>query len=304
MTLIITNCSKRKRAPLDPALHAGALMKGSTTAVAAAWGERLLAASPTTAAKDLYAGRAFREAATTARVLSARIAIVSAGLGVVDGATPVPSYSLTTARRDPDDILAKTGSTAAEWWVSLQAHSPFHSTSIDEEEGLILAALSSSYFAMVVDGWVLWPAERKVRLRLFTKEEPQGVADDLRKAWMPYDDRLDTVGDGHAGTQSDFAQRALRHFAITIGDKGRLDHDRAAVLDSLDGLDARQVPVRARHSDDDLRALITNQWDVVRGRSGAMLRHLRDDLGVACEQSRFKRLFGLVVEDRKEGGQP
>lgn len=299
MTLIISNCSKRKRAPLDPTLRAGVLAKDSADAVATAWGERLKAATSTTAAEDLYAGRAFNEAASTASILGARLAIVSAGLGLVDGATLAPGYSLTTARRDPDNILAKTGGSASEWWMSLQARSPYRSTAIQEEGGLILAALSSSYVAMIADEWSLWPVERKARLRLFTKEEPQGVSSDLRKTWMPYDDRLDALGNGHAGTQSDFAQRALRHFATTVGDTGALEDDRAAVLRSLQGLKPREVPTRTRSTDDQIKNLIQADWETVGGRSGAMLRHLRDTLGVACEQGRFKGLFGQVARERE-----
>lgn len=299
MTLVISNCSKRKRAPLDPTLHAAALVKDSADAVATAWAERLLAANSTTAAKDLYAGRAFNEAARTASSLGANLAIVSAGLGLVDGPTLAPGYSLTTAGRDPDNILAKTGGSASEWWMSLQARSPFHSTAIEEEEGLILAALSSSYVAMIADEWSLWPLERKARLRLFTKEEPQGVSSDLRKAWMPYDDRLDALGNGHAGTQSDFAQRALRHFAATVGDRGALEADRAAVLRSLEGLKPREVPTRTRSTDDEIKTLIQAEWETVGGRSGAMLRRLRDTLEVACEQGRFKGLFGQVAKERE-----
>lgn len=303
MTIVVSNCSKRKRASLDPTLRAGDLAAGSSDFVAAAWSQRLRTAHLVSQVEDLYGGRAFSEARQTAHGLNARFAVVSAGLGLVDGNVAVPAYSLTIAHRDPDGILTKTGSNSSDWWAAVRGCSPFHNASMPDE-GLILAALSSTYLAMVADEWAAWPDERLARLRLFTKEEPKGLAEGLRQAWMPYDDRLDAAGGGHAGTQSDFAQRALRHFAITIGDKGTLDHDRAAVQDGLHGLQARQVPVRARHSDDELRTLITNEWDVVSGRSGAMLRHLRDDLGVACEQSRFKRLFGLVINDRTEGVGP
>jgi hypothetical protein len=302
VTLIISNCSKRKRGSLDPSLHAAALAVGSAASVAAEWGERLRTADPATPAKNLYAGRAFNDATSTAAALGARLAIVSAGLGLVDGSTLAPCYSLTTARRDPDNILTKTDSSPSEWWMSLQAHSPFHSTSVDEEEGLILAALSSSYVDMVADEWSQWPEERKARLRLFTKEQPRRVADDLRQAWMPYDDRLDSIGNGHAGTQSDFAQRALRHFAATIGDRGELDQDRNAVERSLEGLAVREVPIRVRRSDKEIQSMIIAEWDAVDGRSAAMLRHLRDTLGVACEQSRFKDLFNSVAAQKKQEG--
>jgi len=277
------------------------LAQGSSVTVATAWAQRLRAAKPIVPAGQLYGGRAFYDAARTSHFLGARLAVVSAGLGLVEGTTTVPSYSLTTITRDPDGILAKTASTASEWWASIQAQSPFHTTAVETEDGLILAALSSNYLAMVADEWARWPSERRDRLRLFSKEKPQGATEYLLPAWMPYDDRLDALGNGHAGTQGDFAQRALRHFASSIDSYGtQADHRRAVSL-SLEGLAAREVPTRSRCSDDEIAAIIERDWDTVEGRSGAMLRRLRDDLGMACEQGRFKRLFGLVSAARPEG---
>lgn len=299
MALIITNCSKRKRAPLDPNLHALKLESGALDAVAVEWSRRLGAANKVCKAQDLYAGRAFVEASRAAGVLGSPLAVVSAGLGLIDGGAEVPSYSLTTAQRDPDNILRKIDARPSDWWVSLQSHSPFRSHAIETETGPILAALSAGYLAMVAADWAKWPTERLARLRLFTKEQPAGIAEALVAAWMPYDDRLDALGDGHAGTQADFAQRAMRHYAGTIGVAGTLAEDRAAVRRSLDGLTVRQVPTRSRHTDEEIRSLVRAHWVTVGGRSGAMLRHLRDTLGVACEQGRFKDLFGDVVFERR-----
>jgi hypothetical protein len=301
VTLIISNCSKRKRVPVDPTLYGRDLMSGSADAVAEAWVIRLKAATPSVSASALYAGRAFFEARRTALELGASLAVVSAGLGVVGAETSVPCYSLTTARRDPDDVLKKTTLGTADWWRALTARSPFHCDALETETGPILAALSSSYVALLATDWAQWPSERQARLRLFTKEDPAALPEGLRKAWMPYDDRLDATADGLAGTQSDFAQRALRHFAVVLGDKGCPDQDRAAVRHALDGLSARQVPVRTRASDSDLQIAIRTQWDAVQGRSGAMLRHIRDDLGMACEQGRFRTLFADVAAERKVG---
>ena len=300
MTTVISNCSKKKRAALDPTLHAGSLTEGSTINVATDWSDRLRRASPVIRGEDLYAGRALSDAKASAKGLGARYFIVSAGLGLVAQDCLVPAYSLTVARRNADSILAKTSGSAGDWWSAIQARSPF-SVDIEDDGELILAALSSGYLAMVSDDWARWPAERRGRLRLFTKEEPKGFPEWIRQAWMPYDDRLDAVGGGHAGTQGDFAQRALRHYATTIGDKGALDTDRAAVEQSLEGLTAREVPVRPRKTDGEIRALIRLHWDAVDGRSGAMLRHLRGGLGIACEQGRFQALFGDVAGQIKNG---
>lgn len=299
VALIITNCSKRKRAPHDPNLHAENLEAGALDAVAVEWTRRVGAARKVSRARDLYAGRAFVEANRAAAFLSAPLAVVSAGLGLIDGGSEVPSYSLTTAQRDPDNILRKIDARPSDWWASLQSRSPFRSYAIEMEAGPILAAFSASYLAMVAADWAKWPTERLARLRLFTKERPTGIADDLAEAWMPYDDRLDALGDGHAGTQGDFAQRAMRHYAETVGVAGTLVENRAAVRRSLEGLTVRQVPTRIRHTDEEIKSLVRAHWVTVGGRSGAMLRHLRDALGVACEQGRFKDLFGDVALERE-----
>lgn len=295
MTLVIVMCSKRKRAEADSALLARDLDADDTRAVATAWGDRLARAPAQVPAGDLYAGRGFLEARRAAAHLNADLAVVSAGLGLVEATTLAPSYSLTTAPHDADSVLAKTRESAAAWWSALQTASPFSSSAPARETGLILAGLSAPYLSMVADEWSGWPAERLSRLRVFSKERPSGAAEALASSWMPYDDRLDAAGSDLAGTQGDFAQRALRHFATTIGGSSDNANDSEKVLGALDGLEARDTPVRNRLTDDAVLQLIDTHWETVGGRSGAMLRHLRDTLGFACEQRRFKDLFNRAA---------
>lgn len=299
MTLVIVMCSKRKRAEADSALYARDLDADDTQAVANAWGDRLSKAPTQIPAGDLYAGRGFLEARRAAAHLNADLAVVSAGLGLVEATTFAPAYSLTTASRDADSVLAKTRGSASAWWRALQAASPFSSSAPARETGLILAGLSAPYLAMVADEWSDWPAERRARLRIFSKERPSGAAEALAASWMPYDDRLDAVGSDLAGTQGDFAQRALRHFAVAIGGSSDAADDSDKVLGALDGLQARNTPVRHRLTDDAVLQLINAHWETVGGRSGAMLRHLRGALGFACEQARFKDLFKQAAAARR-----
>ncbi len=250
-------------------------------------------------AGSLYLGRAFSEATRATKSAKGRLCIVSAGLGLISAESFAPSYDLTVAPNAPDSILRKTGDQARAWWT--QVESALEPAPTLEGQGLILAALSRPYLDMVADAWSRWPAERLSRLRLFSKEAPGGdLAKTLGAAWMPYDDRLDRFdGGAYAGTQSDFAQRALRHFVDKIGVAldDAADH-RTAVLSALEGLAAREKPSRERLDDAQIRALILRDWALVQGRSGAMLRHLRDELGVACEQGRFKLLFQAVAGER------
>lgn len=292
-------CSKRKRAEADPTLFARDLDADDTLAAARAWGRRLVEAPAHTRAGDLYAGRGFLEARRAAAHLNADLCVVSAGLGLVEAKTLAPSYSLTTAARDVDSVLAKTKDSASAWWSALQSASPFSSSTPARETGLILAGLSAAYLALVADEWSRWPAERLSRLRVFSKERPTGAAEALAPCWMPYDDRLDAAGADLAGTQGDFAQRALRHFATTIQGSSNSAMDGDKVLQALDGFQARRTPVRHRLSDDAVLQLIDAHWATVGGRSGAMLRHLRDTLGFACEQRRFQDLFKRAAAIRQ-----
>jgi hypothetical protein len=202
---------------------------------------------------------------------------------------------LTIVRGHPDCVLSKIDGSAADWWEALTRLSPFHAD-LPHGDGTVFAALSAPYLAMVGRDWAAWPEAQLKRLRLFSKAPPAGR---LASTWMPYDDRLDAVASGRGGTQSDFAQRAMRHFAETFGEgAGTANADAALVAKALNGLTARVVPERKRMEDDALLDLIDAEWDAVGGRSGRMLRRLRDELGVACEQTRMKLLFQKVAQAR------
>ncbi len=294
---IITTCTNRKRHQPEPSLHTHELSAGTTSEVGAAWRERLSKARRPWRASELYLGRGFGDAKAAARAAKGDLFIVSAGLGLVSADCLAPSYDLTVAST-ADSVLRKTSGNARDWWFEVEtALEPTPNLN----EGLILAALSRPYLDMVADAWSGWPQERLIRLRLFSKEEPTELGEAFTAAWMPYDDRLDLCeGGAYAGTQGDFAQRALRHFVERIGVSTQDPNaHRQAVAVSLDGLKSRERPSRERLNDVDIMSLIRRDWTLVGGRSGTMLRHLRDTLGVACEQGRFKILFHTVARERE-----
>lgn len=269
---------------------------GKSEDVAGSWAERLRAEPKQMPAIDLYAGRGLVEARRAAEHAGGRLAIISAGLGLVAGETEVPAYSLTTISGDPDDIRLKTAADRPDWWEAIQKASPFAASDPRDSDGLILAAVSSAYLDMVGAEWSRWSDADLARLRLFSKAPPRDKARRLRSAWMPYDDRLDAIA-GLAGTQGDFAQRAMRHFATEIR-CGSQDGDAAAVLAALAPLPRRARPVNRRLDDAGIKAAIREEWARARGQSAAMLRHLRDALGLACEQGRFRTLFNEVKAEK------
>lgn len=279
-------------------MQARALEAGPTSRVCVAWIKALSQADGRCAARALYAGRSFTDSLAAAGSIDAGLYVVSAGLGLVRAETAVPSYDLTVTAGAEDDILTRIDGPAAAWWSALTAASPFSAEIV--EDGLILAALPRPYLEMVQADWEQWPAERMARLRLFSKTAPDAAYPRLRGQHMPYDDRLDGLGPGRGGTQGDFAQRALRHFV-----DAHLPHSTDATADArrvARGLQPVAVTVRKagqRASDEEILATIDRQWEAVGGRSGAMLRRLRDELAIACEQSRFARLFRQAAAMRE-----
>lgn len=130
------------------------------------------------------------------------------------------------------------------------------------------------------------------QLRIFTS--PAGASEvpaSLRSAVMPYDDRLESVA-AFAGTRADFPQRALRHFIECLdGTAASLEASRAMVENSLNAYELRQIPERRRLDDEQVKALIIQRWDSCQGRSAQLLRALRDQELVACEQGRFAQIW-------------
>jgi hypothetical protein len=250
------------------------------------------------ALEALYCGRGWCEAEAASRAANAGLLVVSAGLGLATASTKARPYNLTLSSGSPDDVRRKLGGGGApDWWSALTGRSAFHVRDFDEG-GLILAALSGTYLAMVAREWAGWPEERLARLRLFTKDAANLPAR-LRPCVMPYDDRLDAVGAGYAGTQGDFAQRALRHFADHFAKVEGDAADHAALVEQvLAPVGVSERPVRRRYTDDELVDLIGREWAAVGGRSAAMLRRLRRELNVACEQGRFKDLFRRAAQAR------
>lgn len=129
-------------------------------------------------------------------------------------------------------------------------------------------------------------------LRIFTSPAgAQCVPDHLKCCVMPYDERLESVR-GFAGTQSDFAQRALRHFVEALqATSMALDEARDAVAASLAHRRRRSRSVGQRLTDDEIRLVLTAQWTRHSGSSSKLLRFLRDEAQISCEQKRFSRLW-------------
>jgi hypothetical protein len=303
VSLVITTCTNRKRKAVPHHLQMRALSSSPMACVAADWCGRLREAIVLYPAAEIYGGRGFREAVAAASLLDAQLMVVSAGLGLIDASRPVPPYASTILHDAPDGVPARVtdGFSASGWWAAISKGSPFAVSlrqATDNHVGMILAALSDAYIEMVSAELMSLPKATLSRLRLFTRASMERVPHGLRPFVMPYDDRLDGPDSEIQGTLGDFASRALHHFAMNIAlaeDSRTASEHSAAVAASLEGQRAPQRIERVRYDDAAILDLIRSRWDDPGGRS---LRRFRDEFNVACEQSRFRALSGVVRAER------
>jgi hypothetical protein len=310
MPIVIAACSNRKKVKPTRMLRAASISKGSPREVAACWLARVSESQRRVRADSLYCGRSFVEAKAAAQALEADFFIVSAGLGLVRNDAQIPAYSATVTGSSGDNILSRMNSgppgVLGRWWRALSRQSPVGESLgsvVRQSSGLVLIALPSAYLDMVAPDLAVLHARSLRRLRIFTRALPKSFPDKLRPIVMPYSDRLDGPDSAMPGTRSDFAARALRHFVdhiLTEHPAGDLEDHKRAVEAAFARMREQPVPVRLRRSDKELIDLIRAHRKAVDGKSGRMLRVLRDDLGIACEQARFARLFGKAMRERAE----
>ncbi len=248
------------------------------------------------------------EATEAARRLEGTLGIVSAGLGFVPGELFVPSYGLTVVSGQPDNVLERISPRVSpkDWWDRLSALSPLNHSVAKEARatsGLIVVALPESYLEMISGELAGLPKAVRSRLRIMTGTMSERVDPRLRAWLMPYDDRLDGPDSPLPGTRSDFATRAARHFVeavAVVAPKADAAVHAASVGTLLSKWRRPRVILRQQKTDSELLQLLRRHWKSADGRSGRLLRVLRDDLRVSCEQGRLARLVAQIRDERRE----
>lgn len=311
MTTIVVNCSKRKRVASIANLAAQSLARGSLDEVIRRWNERVTVSERCIEAGRLYLGRQFHEALQAKITLNAEMLIVSAGLGVLRLTDRVPSYSLTVAPGSSDSILERVEDevTAADWWTAL-TQKPHQFRSLDamladssDADGLILIALPSPYLRMLEHELEQFPPQRRAQTRIFTGPSYRFRDARLDRLLMPYDARLDGPNSSSPGTAADFASRALRDFTtfvLPLQQGETCEVHAAAVLSRLSNWKAATRPERSRRSDEELMDIIRANWSTAGGSASRMLRRIRSELGLACEQGRMRELHAAVQKDMEK----
>lgn len=308
MTLILTACTMRKRFSPDEMLISRTLRVGTTQSVGEEWRQRLKQAKTVGFASEVYAGRGMSEAKAAAEVLGADVTVASAGLGLVPLSQLIPSYNLTVSPGSEDTIFKKLpeGTTAFDWWSQVCSNEQIERLAAalkEDPSRLLLVSLPHAYLAMLAPLIMSLAIAKQGRLRILTGSTTKSLGPALSAFQLPYDQRLDGPDSPLKGTMGDFASRALKDFVTEI----LVNHPLASIADHAEMVRARQIgwrlPTRKtgrRVDDNEALQLMRKYWDTANGSSSRLLRILRDEMDIACEQGRFARLASVVRNEVAE----
>lgn len=302
-TLILTNCTGRKRSGGRSIGLGSEEMAGSLEQAAKAWARAVRCAPRPCAADRTYVGRSFTEATHVARSLSADLYVISAGLGVIAAQESIPRYNLTVSDGSGSigPLLVRLGAAPHNWWAAMigEFGDDRSVTRLLERhaDSLALLALPSSYLALIAKELEHLSEEKLARVRILTSTRGQAILPErVGRVALPYDDRLE--GSVFPGTRSDFPQRALRHFTeVLSGQTLTIESAQIAVSQSMRALQKPAIAVREKRTDAEIVALLQDNWIRFDGASTRLLRYLRDEALVACEQRRFRGLWTRVRQD-------
>jgi hypothetical protein len=307
--LVITNCTGRKAHPPDPKLRVAPKLTSQKDIreCASVWANNVKNAKHLHKAESLYQGRSIIDSNAVRNALNAHFYVISAGLGLVSSQDLIPSYELTVVDGSPfGKQLQKQGYSNQDWWKKLngalkKTNSPLKKMISEVDYKQVFIALPSTYLEMIQDD--LWGAEPKLlgRVLIFTSTYgTQFIPKEWRHHALPYDERLEDTKSGYAGTRSDFPQRAMRHFLETVWTpKDSLEINIKKTSQNLKKLQKPTLPARRRVDDAQILRIIKKNWKSKLGNSRDLLRYIRDEALVSCEQSRFQKLCSQVRDSKK-----
>lgn len=312
MPIVFTNCTKKKKIAPNHSTSLGNTKFSTQEELFADWIKRLSAATPQAQAEQMYKGRGPKEAQNVALCLQAKLYFISVGLGTVRSTDTIPSYDATLDASSKNGLrnIIDNSLNVSSWWRWISGTSPFSRGSLESifestiNDDVFIAA-PSPYIKMIQSDLGALSDESRNRVYIFSRDLGS-LAPSTRQMCVPYDARLDSPDSRYRGTMSDFAQRAMRHFVEVVYRRQRMN--REAMLGSvereLQRLKAPEATFRQKMNDKHMKEAINRELMNAETPHSAssMLRHFRDNLLVACEQERFKRLYHEVVYEKTQAG--
>ncbi len=302
---VVVTCTKRKTRPPLPGLQLRDTEAATPEARAEAWITRLRdAAGGFVSARQLYAGDHWSVALSipeAAPSLNSQLWVCSAGYGLLPVAASIAAYSATFSNSHPDAVHRgfpgiRRSELLHRWWIQLarwEGPAPGQPRTLRalaeaHPDASLLVVASAPYLRAL--GGDLLEAGSALRRQDQISVISAGARDLgwLDEIVVPFDDRLQRVlGGADMSLNIRVARELLRRGAEPL----RSELAREAEVLSRD-LKRPEVLSRTPQTDDEVRLFIGHELSARPGaRWSALLRKLRKELGLACEQKRFKQLF-------------
>jgi hypothetical protein len=295
---IITTCTKRKKLPANPYLSASNLLCTSQSELQNEWCSRIQNAPKVYTADSVYSGRGFNEINKISKQFNLRFYIISAGYGLINKNHKISSYDLTISGSSSNNICRKVPFFSYNsWWQSI--NSEFFSLTkliISDHNNKFVIALSSSYWNLIKNDLSNLPLADRKRVRII------GLSNKYLPEWacdisLPYDERFDGPDSPLPGIRSNFPQRATVHYIKEIFSNSSPEKDKQAVQDLMCHLRYPPKITRKRVDDDILLRMIMTKLRQKHLSSALMLKWIRNEALISCEQNRCARLYKIAIKD-------
>lgn len=313
---VVVTCTKRKTRPPAEGLRLQTVESGTPEERAAGWVSHLRSATgEAVPALDLYAGdhwAVVRElpGAGARGGHEVRLWICSAGYGLIPASAEIHPYSATFSAGHPDAVHSPgplgRSETHRRWWDAISAWEgpvpgaprTLADLAAQEPGSPLLVVASPSY---------LDPLTKDLRAATGALRQPDsllvlsggaGPLQGLERQQVHFDARLQRrLG----GAMMSLNVRLVRE--VLAGGVPIRSDEVAAFVDALArDLPEFRYPERRRQSDEEVTAYIREEL----GRDGQVRwsplhRKLREQLGLACEQKRFRSLYEAVRAELPTG---
>jgi hypothetical protein len=310
--VLIAACTKRKRAPVSPALTFESLPCSDAGALVSVWLERARDVVSTLQVDRLYAGGGWastlqvREAA--APFGTCALYVCSAGFGLVSSDELLPAYSASFAPGESQVArrIAAKGSYAERhqlWWrtVNQARHGEaFPLTALAAPESKYLVIVGADYLdAIRLDLAALAGRCGPEQLCIISVGIPAAQLDKtLRSCLLPIDVRAELL---LPGPRSSINPRAAAWFVrdvlkATGWNRECIDAHIAETLAGAAVQHRRSAPARQKLDDTEVMAWIRDELQRREAAPGVLLRALRQS-NLACEEGRFRRLLEAVRQE-------
>ena len=297
MINVVVSCTERKSEPAEPFLCARELTRLDFDARIADWIERLALAREASRlpARELYQGEHWAVARELAKQENVALWVASAGHGLISVNQEVASYQATFAAGHDDSVaLSRSQSECddqrAKWWAEIQNGKQNRVTvEFLASQAPVLVAASRPYLA-AMEGELLTAASARPGKVILATVGP--VPPKLRQLCSQGSGRLRGVLNGSMQSVNVRLAEAI----VKAADGGDITLDSA--IRETKRLMKEAPPLerfsRQLLSDEQVSACIVKHLVPEVGPSCSVLhRQLRNE-GMACEQSRFSRLYKSV----------